>query len=77
MSAGDPQQARECEKCGSDEINMVYHGGSNYWGDVHHCANGAAARGRNHAHFHKPHLHLTCKTCGYDWTEATRKAARV
>ena len=56
-----------CEKCGSVEIKTRYHDGENYWGDGRHCANGSAARPT--AHVSGEHLHQTCGTCGFDWTE--------
>lgn len=61
------RSAASCAKCGGDEIATRYHDGETYWGDLRHCAYGSAAHPT--AHTRGEHLHLTCKTCGFDWTE--------
>lgn len=56
-----------CSKCGGTEILTRHHVGSSYWGDTARCPHGVAAQGRSHRG--DEHLHRTCQTCRYDWTD--------
>lgn len=65
-------QLESCSKCGGAEIKTRYHDGESYWGDGRTCAYGSAAYPTAHAQ--GEHLHRTCETCGFDWTEACADA---
>lgn len=54
-----------CEKCGQTDIATQYH--------ARHCHATECSFSRcwygSHSKRHDEHLHRTCRTCGYDWTQ--------
>ena len=69
----DSMSVASCSKCGGGDISTRYHQGESYWGDSRHCAYGEAARPGTHRK--GEHLHLTCRTCGFDWTKECANVA--
>lgn len=61
----DAREAR-CEKCGSDDINITWHGrGANHvTRRFAECREYGEMRGKPVAE----HLHYTCRTCQWAWT---------
>lgn len=62
-----PEPFSRCEKCGSEDVNVVWHAKNEYKHQP--CGYG------NHEQVKKEHLHYGCRRCKCDWTGPLRGAA--
>lgn len=62
MSSG-PSPTPKCAKCSGEDVAVSFHTGT--WPLRRGCAMSDVAQKSGE------HLHLHCRTCRFDWTEAT------
>lgn len=54
-----------CQKCGGTDVLVRYHPDASWKG----CR---TATGQKFSWRNTEHLHMTCRTCQWDWCEATK-----
>lgn len=67
---GERPAVRGCVKCGGDDLLIRWHGAGAY----HRSRTGASCHsdyGEWHGNPTGEHLHVTCRTCQFDWFEDT------